>query len=321
MPSWWARARDGWWLPAIAIAAAAIAVLVAGRLGSGGSPHAPPRFVAAYSGTLVVANARDGRILRTLVTSGAGVDVAVSPDGENVYFSGEDRTQDCADISRVSLRGDASPSVLAPGRAPVPSPDGNRLAFGQCAGGDLLVASPEDALRARSIAVRPAADALAFVTPVAWMNCSTVFVRADGPGEDERRYFTVDVDTRRVHEVVFRGNGEITAVAGSPLRGKVTISRSEGALDMLRVADAGTGAIGAPIVGVPHVVERLASGTGPVVLLAYATPRRSAASMFWDVQRATDKRAGARLLRVEQAGRAPGLAWVPTSDVTRRCGQ
>jgi hypothetical protein len=116
--------------------------------GSASSPAAQPGIVAATtSGALVVLDPSTGAVTRTLVSSGVAVgaqfgedEIAVSPDGGTIYFTG--RTN-CTDQIESEPASGGTPAVVTTGELPAISPSGTDLAFtrqdeGDCNGSWLL---------------------------------------------------------------------------------------------------------------------------------------------------------------------------------------
>lgn len=100
------------------------------------SPSARPGIVAVTTGgALVVLNSSTGAVTRTLVPSGVAVpsgepygedEIAVSPDGGTIYFTGR---ANCTDqIESVPASG-GTPTVITTGQLPAISPSGSELAF------------------------------------------------------------------------------------------------------------------------------------------------------------------------------------------------
>src|SRR5215472_8610857 len=94
-------------------------------------PTSPePGIVAVTTrGALVVLDASNGSVIRTLASGGVlGDEISVSPNGSTVYYA---QGPACHPeiISASLVAGGAHPAPIAPGALPAISPDGTKLAF------------------------------------------------------------------------------------------------------------------------------------------------------------------------------------------------
>lgn len=142
------------------------------------SPAGRPGIVAATtSGALVVLNPSTGAVARTLVPSGVadttgyffGEDeIAVSPDGRMIYFTGRGHCGD--NIESVPASG-GTPAVITAGRLPAISPSGSDLAFTRQDEGDC---QPDGLARNYSVVIRHLGTGNQVVYPMAPDDTSTL---------------------------------------------------------------------------------------------------------------------------------------------------
>lgn len=148
-----------------------------GQQGTPASDARPGIVAATTSGALVVLNPSTGAVTRTLVPSGVADttgyffgddEIAVSPDGRTIYFTGRAHCGD--NIESVPASG-GTPAVITAGRLPAISPSGSDLAFTRQ---DEGACQPDGMARNYSVVIRHLSTGNQVVYPMAPNDTSTL---------------------------------------------------------------------------------------------------------------------------------------------------